>query len=196
MITNNSDFYNYVRDHGGFCTYITQPSIINWDTDDLVIVFPNTHNSTTCGNRFNKEKVEEYRKECQNIIDWMQCSERVIVVTPVIKFDSKYMYDNAYVQYMRLQQIAYKKQVIHTKDIGELLVPHRIQIRYVGMEPIEFDKVKTDNIIDPMYYYGEKRQQTHYMNVINMSHDTITRRKLRYLPEYALFSQLYKKLHL
>ena len=194
MITNNADFYNYLRDRGVPCTYMVEPI----KTNDLVIVFPKTHACTVCGNRFNAEKVEEYRKECDEIIDWLECSTRVIVVTPVIKFDSKYMYDNAYVQYMRLQQINYKKQVIHTKDIGSMLVPHRLQIRYKGVCPIEFDKVNTDRFMEFFYYYnhGTKSQQIHYMNVINASHDKYERRKMRYLPEWALFSQLYKKLHL
>ena len=191
MITNNVDFYNYMRDRGVACTYMIKP----FKTNELVIAFPDTHNCTTCGNRFNNEKVEEYKKECSDIISWMQCSDRVIVVTPVIKFNSLYMYTYAHEQYTRLKGVKYKKQVIHTKDIGSLLVPHRLQLRYVGIEPIEFDKVNTDNIIDSMYYYyPNKRQQVHYMNVINASRDTKERRKLRYIPEYALFSQLYKKL--
>ena len=190
MITNNPDFYNYLRDRGVECTYLMNPI----KTDDLVIVFPETHNCTVCGNRFNNEKVEEYREECKNIIDWMKCSGHVVVVTPVIKFDSMYMYEHAREQYDRLRRVKYKKQIIHTKDIGSLLVPHRLQLRYVGIDPIEFDKVKTDNIKEHMFYYGDKRQQMFYLNVINLSRNTNTRRKLRYIPEYSLFSQLYKKL--
>ena len=194
MITNNVDFYNYMRDRGVWCTYMLKPPT-DFKTDELVIAFPDTHNMTVCGNRFNAKKVEEYRKECSDMIDWMQCSSRVIVVTPVIKFDSAYMKKHAWVEYNLLQQINYKKQIIHTKNIGSLLVPHRLQLRYIGIEPIKFDEVNTDNIKDPMYYYyPNKRQQLHYMNVINMSNDTLERRKLRYIPEYALFSQLYKKL--
>lgn len=193
MITNNPDFYNYMRDRGVWCTFMLTPPK-NYTTTELVIAFPNTHNMTVCGNRFNKEKCEDYQKECQGMIDWMQCSSRVIVVTPVIKFDSLYMKENAPYQYELLQQINYKKQNIHTRDIGSLLVPHRLQLRYKGIEPIEFDFVATDNINDPMYVYGDKQIQVHYMNVINTSNDKYERRKLRYIPEYTLFSQLYKKL--
>lgn len=200
VITNNADFHAYLTNRGVPCTYLVYPPDY-YIEDSLVIVFPTTHNMTVCGNRFNKEKEIDYRKECDAMIDWLECGERVICITPIIKFGSEYMYRVAPNQYKRLKKINYHKQVIHTKDIGELLLPHKLQIRYVGVEPIEFDIVATDNIIDSVYrwvneYHERKRQQTHYMNVLNATHDTITRRKLRYVPEYTLFSQLYKKLKL
>lgn len=203
IITNNADFHAYLTNRGVPCTYMLYPPDY-YIEDDLVIVFPTTHNMTCCGNRFNKEKEANYRHECDMMIDWLECGNKVICITPVIKFDSEYMKRVATKQYKRLQGVNYHKQLIHTKDIGELLVPHRLQIRYVGIKLIEFDIVATDNIKDPKYTWfvggrwdhGVKRQQNHYLNVINASHDTETRRKLRYIPEYTLFSQLYKKLKL
>ena len=200
IITNNADFHAYLTNRGVPCTYLLYPPEY-YIEDDLVNVFPITHNSTCCGNRFNKEKEVAYRRECDAMIDWLECGEHVIMVTPIIKFDSEYMKRVATKQYERLQRVNYHKQIIHTKDIGELLVPHKLQIRYVGVEPIAFDIVKNYSIIDPNYNWTNendevKRQQIHYLNVINASHDTITRRKLRYIPEYSLFSQLYKKLNL
>lgn len=200
VITNNVDFHTYLTNRGVPCTYLVYPPDYYID-DDMVIVFPTTHNMTVCGNRFNKEKEIDYRRECDALIDWLECGERVIIITPIIKFGSEYMKSVAPKQYERLQAVNYHKQVIHTKDIGELLVPHKLQIRYVGVKPIEFDIVVTDNIIDSIYgwvnkYHERKNQQTHYINVLNASRDTITRRKLRYIPEYTLFSQLYKKLDL
>lgn len=202
VFVNNADFHAYLTNRGVPCTYLVYPPDY-YIEDDLVIVFPTTHNMTCCGNRFNKEKEVDYRRECDAMIDWLQCGEHVIVVTPIIKFDSEYMRRVATKEYERLQRINYHKQIIHTKDIGELLLPHRLQIRYKGVKPIEFDIVKTDSIKDPKYTWlpngwrgNIKSQQTHYMNVINASRDTLTRRKLRYIPEFALFSQLYKKLNL
>lgn len=201
VITNNADFHAYLTNRGVPCTYLVYPPDY-YIEDSLVIVFPTTHNMTVCGNRFNKEKEIDYRRECAAMIDWLECGESVIMVTPIVKFGSEYMKRVAPKQYERLQGVKYHKQVIHTKDIGELLLPHKLQIRYVGVEPIEFDIVDCGNIKDPKYvwctkdYSCFKSQQTHYMNVLNASHDTITRRKLRYIPEYTLFSQLYKKLKL
>ena len=199
IITNNADFHAYLTNRGVPCTYMVYPPDY-YIEDDLVIVFPTTHNMTCCGNRFNKEKESAYRIECARMIDWLECGNKVICITPVIKFDSEYMKRVATKQYKRLQGVNYHKQLIHTKDIGELLVPHKLQIRYVGMEPINFDMVNT-HMCDPKHYWvndsGDlKHMQQHYMNVINASRDTETRRKLRYIPEYTLFSQLYKKLNL
>lgn len=197
IITNNADFHAYLTNRGVLCIYMSVPPSY-YVENGLVIVFPTTNNMTCCGNRFNKEKEDDYRHECDKMIDWLECGNKVICITPVIKFDSEYMKRVATKQYERLQCVNYHKQLIHTKDIGELLVPHKLQIRYVGIKPIEFDIVDT-HMYDPKYVwyneYGEtKRMQMHYMNVINASHDTETRRKLRYIPEYTLFSQLYKKL--
>lgn len=201
IVTNNADFHAYLTNRGVPCTYMLYPPDY-YIEDDLVIVFPTTHNMTCCGNRFNKEKENDYRHECDMMIDWLECGNKVICITPVIKFDSEYMKRVATKQYKRLQGVNYHKQLIHTKDIGELLVPHKLQIRYVGIEPIEFDIVNT-HMRDPKYrwlindnVFKPKSQQQHYMNVINASRDTETRRKLRYIPEYTLFSQLYKKLKL
>lgn len=194
IITNNADFHAYLTNRGVPCTYMLYPP--NYYIEgDLVIVFPTTHNMTCCGNRFNKEKEDDYSTECDMMIDWLECGNKVICITPVIKFDSEYMKRVATKQYKRLQGVNYHKQLIHTKDIGELLVPHKLQIRYVGIEPIEFDIVDT-HMNDPKYTWKNKSMQQHYINVINASRDTETRRKLRYIPEYTLFSQLYKKLKL
>lgn len=198
MITNNLDLYNYMRDKGEWTTLLFNPSN-KWDTDEIVIAFPDTFNMSVCGNRFNVEKIDDYKKECEKVLEWFEASERVIVITNVCKFGTPYMKLHAPELYKRLKGLRAVKQVINTKNIGELINPHRLQIWYKGIEPIKFDEVKSDNIIDSVYRwtngYGErKKQQTHYINVINASHDKYERRKLRYVPEYTLFSQLFKKL--
>lgn len=198
MITNNLDLYNYMRDKGECTTLLLNPSN-KWDTDEIVIAFPDTFNMSVCGNRFNVEKIDDYKKECEKVLEWFEVSERVIVITNVCKFGTPYMKLHAPELYKRLKGLRAVKQVINTKNIGELINPHRLQIWYKGIEPIKFDEVKSDNIIDSVYRwtngYGErKKQQTHYINVINASHDKYERRKLRYVPEYTLFSQLFKKL--
>ena len=195
IVTNNKDFYQYLTNRGVICMYVTKPADF---IDAIVIVFPTTHNSTCCGNRFNKEKENDYRYECDVMIDWLECSKHVIMITPVIKFDSDYMKRVATKQYKRLQGVKYHKQLVHTRDLGELLVPHKLQIRYVGVKPIEFDIVDT-HMWDFNYVWESqsgkmKRQQLHYINCLKASHDTETRRKLRAIPEFAVFSQLYKKL--
>lgn len=197
MITNNIDFYNYIRDKGEFVTLQLQP--LTWDTDELVIAFPDVHVANVSCNAHTNKYIDEYQLECENIIDWLNCANKVIVITPVIKFDcSDYMKENAPLEYQMLKLMKYKKQVIHSKDIGCLINPNRLQIRYKGIEPIEFDVVSTKSIVDPKHYWISdgylKSQQIHYLNVINRTKDKIERRKLRHIPNYTLFSQLYKKL--
>lgn len=199
VITNNEDFYQYLTNRGVVCMYAPKPNKA-YNVDGIIcVVFTNDYHAlSVCGNRFQDSKKDEFEREANELMDWFDCGNKVIMISNIIKLGTSYMRDNFEVLQQRYYELGITKQVIHTKDIGSLLVPHRMQLRYKGIKPIDFDIVATDNIIDPMYtwLFGEKRQQTHYMNVINASHDTITRRKLRYIPEFALFSQLYKKLNL
>lgn len=203
MITNNIDFYNYMTARGIWCYYFKYPPKVNAG-DELVVVFTNEcHALSVCGNKDQDNKKDEFEREASELLDWLECGNRVIMISNVIKLGTPYMRDNFELLQQRYDILGITKQIIHTKDIGSLLVPHRMQLRYKGVKPIEFDIVATKSIRDPQYWWIEdnqdcnivKRQQMHYLNVINATNDTETRRKLRYIPEYALFSQLYKKLY-
>lgn len=204
MITNNADFYNYMANKGVPCTYIPKPPTNIKFGNELIIIFTNTYHAlSVCGNRFNDEKQEEFIKEASELLNWFNCGNKVIMISNINKFGTPYMRDNFELLQREYNKHDIIKQVVHTKDIGELINPHRIQLRYKGVEPIKFDIVRTDAIKDPKYtwlvggnVFKPKKQQVHYINVINASHDTETRRKLRYVPEYTLYSQLYKKLYL
>lgn len=165
--------------------------------DALIVVFTNNYHAlSVCGNRFNSEKEEEFKREASELLDWFAVGDHVIMISNINKFGTPYMRDNFELLQQRYDKHSIVKQVIHTKDIGSLINPHKIQLRYKGIEPIEFDFVATDSIKDPKYVYGDKQIQVHYMNVLNASNDTEERRKMRYIPEYTLFSQLCKKLSL
>lgn len=197
MITNNEDFYQYMTNRGVPYTYLKEAI----DSDDLAVIFTNKcHALSTCGNRFQDDKKEDFEKEASGLLDWFERCNKVIMISNVIKLGTPYMAKHFETLQQRYDQLNIKKQVIHTKDIGSLLVPHRVQIRYKNVQPIMFDFINThmveDNYIWSQWRDGTlmfKRQNQHYLNVINASKDTETRRKLRYLPEYSLFSQLYKK---
>lgn len=199
MITNNIDFYNYMTNRGVWCTYFKYPPKVK-PHDELVVVFTNDYHAlSVCGNRFQDNNKDEFVREASELMDWFDCGNNVIMISNIIKLGTSYMRDNFKLLQQRYDELGITKQVIHTKDIGSLLVPHNMQLRYKGIKPIKFDIVATDNIKDPKYIWksvcgGFKNQQMHYMNVLNISRDTEARRKLRYIPEYALFSQLYKKL--
>lgn len=198
MITNNEDFAAYLTNKGIPCIYLVNAPEVN--IDDLAVLFTNDcHALSTCGNRFQDSKKEDFKREADHLLNWLERCNKVIMISNVIKLGTPYMAKNFETLQRRYDKLNIKKQVMHTRDIGSLLVPHRVQLRYKNVRPIDFDIVATGNIEDPQYrwvneYHEHKRQQVHYMNVINVSHDTETRRKLRYIPEYALFSQLYKKL--
>lgn len=198
VITNNTDFYTYCCNKGVICTYIPKPTNIKFEYALIVVFTNNYHALSVCGNRFNSQKEEEFKREASELLDWFDVGDHVIMISNINKFGTPYMRKNFKLLQQRYDKHDIVKQVIHTKDIGSLINPHKIQLRYKGVEPIEFDFVATDNIINPVYTWGLglKRQQYHYINVINASHDTEIRRKLRYIPEYTLFSQLQKKLKL
>lgn len=201
MITNNEDFVTYLTNKGVPCTYlINAPKV---PIDDLAVLFTNDcHALSVCGNRFQDNKKEDFEHEADHLLNWLERCNKVIMISNVIKLGTPYMAENFETLQQRYDRLDIKKQVIHTKDIGSLLVPHRVQLRYKNVRPIDFDFVATDNIEDPIYVWLShdskqvKSQQVHYLNVLNTSRDTEERRKQRYLPEYSLFSQLYKKLEL
>lgn len=200
IITNNIDFYTYCCNKGVICTYIPKPTNIKFD-DALIVVFTNNYHALSiCGNRFNDEKKEDFEHEASELLDWFDVGDKVIMISNVNKFGTPYMRDNFELLQQRYDKFGITKQVINTKNIGSLINPHRMQLRYKNLEPIKFDYVSTDNIKDPKYWWIDKdcgmvkKQQIHYMNVLNASSDTEERRKMRYIPEYSLYSQLYKHL--
>ena len=201
IVTNNVDFYNYLSNKGIQCTYFSKAPTTNW-SNALCIIFTNKYHSLgVCGNRFNDEKTADFITEASELLDWFDVSDQVIMISNVNKFGTPYMRDNFELLQQRYDKHGIIKQVIHTKNIGELINPHRIQLRYKGIKPIEFDIIDKPNIKEYKYLWwtcgrGYKKQQVHYINVLNATSDTETRRKLRYIPEYTLYSQLYKKLKL
>lgn len=199
IVTNNVDFYNYLMNKGVLCTYFTKPPITDWK-DALCIIFTNKYHSlSVCGNRFNDKKTAEFISEASELLDWFDVSDQVIMISNINKLGTPYMCDHFNSLQRRYDKHDIIKRCIHTKYIGELINPHRIQIRYKGVKPIDFDMIDKPNLKEFKYFWLDsngcyKEQQIHYINVINASSDTETRRKLRYIPEYTLYSQLYKKL--
>lgn len=199
MITNNVDFYTYMKNKGVWCTYFKTPPKAKAGNELIVVFTNNCHALSICGNRFNDEKKEDFESEATELLDWLDCGNRVIIISNVIKFGTPYMAENFEALQQRYDKHNIVKQVIHERDLGNIINPARVQIRYKNVKPIEFDFVATDNLEDPCHYWYDanagymKKQQLHYFNVLNVSDNTETRRKLRYFPRYTIFSQLYKK---
>lgn len=194
VCTNNSDLFAYLQKKGVHTIMYFRPveGLLN-------IFFPETHVANVSCNAHTYKYIDEYRKEVNVIVNWLMSVHNILIITPVIKFNSQYMKDNAPIQYNRLQKIEYHKQVIHEREIGSLINPSRLQLRYKGIDKINFDIVKSENICDPMYEWidkhgKQKQQQQYYLNVINATKDKYERRKMRQIPRYTLYSQIYKKL--
>lgn len=194
ICTNNTDFFNYLQNKGVHTIMYFRPveGLLN-------IFFPETHVANVSCNAHTHKYIDEYKKEMDIIVSWLRSVSKILIITPVIKFNSQYMKDNAPKQYEQLQNIKYHKQIIHEKDIGTLINPSRLQLRYKGIDEIKFDIVENKNLIDPMYEWidvhgKQKQQQQYYMNVINATKDKLERRKMRQIPRYSLYSQIYKKL--
>lgn len=201
IVTNNEDFYQYLQNRGVVCLYAPKPNIKYPDGIICIVFTNNYHSLSVCGNRFQDNKKEEFVCEANELMDWFDCCNKVIMISNVIKLGTPYMRENFELLQQRYDKLGITKQVIHTKDIGSLLVPHYVQLRYKGIDVIDFDIVATNKYLEGFKTWRDnnnsqivRSQQIHYFNVLNATHDTETRRKLRYIPEYSLFSQIYKKL--
>lgn len=198
IVTNNEDFYQYLQNRGVVCIYAPKP-MTHYSNDDLVVVFTNDYHSlSVCGNRFQNNKKHEFVREANELMDWFERSDRVIMISNIIKLGTPYMRNNFELLQQRYDKLGITKQVIHGKTIGELINPNKKQIRYKNVEPIEWDIMNT-NMYDPKYIWKNKhgkikQMQQCYINILNATRNTDERRKMRYIPYYVVFSQLYKQL--
>lgn len=183
ICTNNTDFYNYLQEKGVKCFLYLEPVEIN---GVLNIFFPETHNITICGNRYNKERIAsgEMKKELQALHDLISC-DNTIVITPITLFNG-YLHKIKYPESM----LDVPRQRIHTSKLGELVYPHFIHIYGAELEPVTDIEPKRDYV----YYGTDKKQDTLYYNVFYNKCSKEERRKKRHIPEYALYSALYNQI--
>lgn len=184
ICTNNTDLFNYLQAKGVHCIIYHRP--IEGD-NILNIWLPETHNITICGNRYNQQRIEsgDMKREFEQLKKLVEMNN-TIVITPITLFNGvlhAQLYPNS------MSNV--KRQRIHTARLGELVYPHFIHIYGAELKPV------TD--VDPkqeLVNYGNcgKYQQDLYWNVFYNKTSKEERRKKRYIPEYALFSQLYKQI--
>ena len=181
VCTNNENFYNYLQNKGGKAVMYYRP------IDGLLnIFFPETHNITICGNRYNQQRIEsgDMKREFEGLKKLVE-TPNTIVVTPITLFNGK-LHNQLYPESMSTA----KRQRIHTALLGELVYPHFVHIYGAELKPI------TD--IEPKRKYIEygsqgKCQEPLYYNVFYNKCSKEERRKKRHIPEYALYSQIYKQ---
>ena len=180
VCTNNEDFYNYLQNKGCKAVMYHRPieGLLN-------IFFPCTHNITICGNRYNQQRIEsgEMKREFEELKKLIE-TPNTIVITPITLFNGC-LHNQIYHETMS----NVRRQRIHTASLGELVYPHWIHIYGAKLEPI----TESEPVLKYVKYGDGKRQQDLYWNVFYNKCSKEERRKKRHIPEYALYSQLYKQ---
>lgn len=179
ICTNNSDFFNYLQNKGVHTIMYFRPveGLLN-------IFFPETHNITICGNRYNQQRIEsgDMKREFEELKKLIEFPN-TIVITGVTLFGGKLhreVYPNSVIDI--------KGQRIHTKQLGEIVYPRYVKIYGATLKPITNIE---PNIKEIEYGKQGKKQQDIYWNTFYNKCSKEERRKKRYLPEWALYSALY-----
>ena len=194
VVTNNKDFYNYLRSKFVDVMYSTYLQSVGIDV--IQIWFPNTHDCTICGNAYNKDRLKSGAMQ-KNFVDIANAVtyDNTIVITPITHFMGSIMKQHFAKLQDTCERLDVQKQVINTWELGELNRPHRIQIwskrGEYKLEPVT-DHKPQERLVE--YGHIGKSQNEVYYNAFYKKSDKFTRRKQRYIPEYAVFSQLYKQL--
>ena len=180
VCTNNQDFFNYLQNKGVHCIMYFRPveGLLN-------IFFPETHNINVCGNRYNKERIAsgEMKKEFEEMAKLLKTPD-TIVITPITMFDGK-----IHKEHYPESVLNIPRQRIHTSTLGELVYPHYVHIYGAILTPTTDIEPKRDYV-----NYGiDKRQDTLYYNAFYNKVSKEERRKKRHVPEYALYSALYRQ---
>lgn len=128
ICTNDVTFFNYLQNKGVKVVLYENPIEIH---GVLNIFFPETHNITICGNRYNNARIEsgEMKKELQRLHDLIQC-KYTIVITPVTLFNGE-LHNKVYPDSV----LDVKRQRIHTSKLGELVYPHFVHIYGAELKP-------------------------------------------------------------
>lgn len=179
VCTNSEDFYNYLQGKGCKAVLYFRP------IDGLLnIFFPETHNITICGNRYNQQRIEsgEMKREFEELKKLIE-TPNTIVITPITLFNGC-LHNQIYPNSMS----DVRRQRIHTAQLGEVVYGHYIHIYNTELKPTTKEPPKR------MYVeYGKqgKKQDEIYYNVWYKKCSKEERRKKRRIPQFALYKQLY-----
>lgn len=194
IVTNNKDFAKYLM--GKFVdVYLADRNDVN--PNALYVMFNGCRNSSVCGNRFNEERLKNgtMGRDFMHNLEFFKCNH-LVLVTPVTNFGGKIMER----EYPLMQEL-YKayvdnklvvKQNIHSSQLGELSLPRKLQIYYRGVKQLQ--PITNKIVSAPMIYMNGKNQRKLDYDVINATRDKDKRHKMRYFPEYALYSEIYNQI--
>lgn len=194
IITNNTDFAKYLMSKF-VPVYLAGSNDV--DQDALYVIFNGCRNSSVCGNRFNQRRLQDgsMKQDFKHNLEFFKC-KHLVMVTPHTLMGGKIMER----EYPLLQELyntyidnrLVVKQNIHSSQLGELLLPRRLQIYYRGVKQLQ--PVTNKIVSAPMIIMNGKKQRKLDYDVINATHDKERRHKLRYYPDYALYSEIYNQI--
>ena len=184
ICTNNTYFYNYLQEKGVKCFLYLEPVEIN---GVLNIFFPETHNITICGNRYNKERIESgnMKREFEQLKKLIELPN-MIVITPITLYNGV-LHAQLYPESM----LDVPHQTINTGLLNEVVYPHNVCIYNATLKPLT-NKMPRQGYVE----YGNegKKQQDIYWNVFYEKTSKEERRRKRKIPQYALYSALYNQI--
>lgn len=194
IITNNKDFAKYLMSKF-VPVYLADRNDV--DPEGLYVIFNGCRNSSVCGNRFNQERLNNgtMEQDFMNNLKYFKC-KHLIMVTPITNFGGAIMerefplMQEIYNTYVDNGLVV--KQNIHSSQLGELSLPRRLQIYYRGVKQLQ--PISNKIVSAPMIYMKGKNQRKLDYDVISATHDKEKRHKLRYYPEYALYSEIYNQI--
>ena len=192
VVTNNADFAKYLQSKFVECYLSNRENVF---PDAVYVVFDNCRNSSVCGNRFNQRRLENgtMKADFENLLKYFKV-KHLVMVTPITHFGGKLMREHYPIlqDYYDAMMMQVKKTRINSSQLGELLLPRMLNIYTKGVPQL---KPITDKIIErEMIRVNGKNQCKFDLDVINATTDKDERSKLRYFPEYAVYSQIYHQI--
>lgn len=189
VCTNNVDFYNYLQSKFVEVVFYRKPL-----ADFKNIFFSEQRNTLISGNAHNKARIlsGDFQKDCNEFVDLFKTGYDLIVLTGVTMLMGPKHYKYARDSYDEGNSLGITRKRIHTSQLGEVVCPRYVQIwsnnetYLTAITDLEYDT--------PIKYGRDKRQGWKDFEVFYKHVSKDERHKMRYVPEYALYSQLYHQI--
>lgn len=188
VCTNNQDFYNYLQSKFVEVVFYDVP-LAGFKN----IFFSEQRNTLVSGNAYNEQRITsgKFREDCEDFVNLFRFGYDLIVLTGVTMLMGPKHNKYAQLSYEVGKARKIVRTRIHTSQLGEVVCPRWIQIW--STEPVTLNAV-ADLEYDTPIRYSDKGQSWKDFTVFYNYADKDTRHKMRYVPEYALYSQLYHQL--
>lgn len=186
ICTNNSDFYKYLQTK--FCNVVFYDKPL---AGYYNVFFSEQRHTLVSGNAHNKERIlsGDFKRDCDEFVKLFEQGADIVLTGVTMLMGSKHD-KYAHTSCKRGKALGITRQRIHTSELGEVVCPRYIQLWSRDNSKLNSIAVKASDNIIPYGYMG-KSQSHKDLEVWSHVHDKDERHKRRYVPEYALYSQLY-----